>query len=231
MDNRLGLPLEQPSLVTLLADRVRTGISEGQFAEGEKLSEADLAKELGVGRTTVREALRVLTAEKLLEKEPRKTWRVRSFSEHTVWEVATARAAIEGLAATLATQLLTEEIQERLTKVVSEMKVAANEDSYDEFSELDLHFHRLLLESSGNEILTELWFTIYSYSKLIVGCPQSDNLPMEEIAAGHEAILNAIVSGDPIRAEATVRASIIESYRHLGFHGYPEPWSRQQLGI
>ncbi len=230
-DRRFEVQLEHRTLGIQIADSLRLAIRNGQFEVGEEVSESRLAEQLNVSRATVREALRVLTAEGLLDKEPRKTWRIRRVAPHTVWEVATARAGLEGAAAYMVVQAHCDEAKTLLGEIVDQMQSAADSKEYDAFGSLDLHFHRSILELSGNRVLLELWLTVYAISDLVEGCPEASNLSMQEIVLTHRKILNAMLSGNPELAESVTKNQIIESYGHLDFKGYPEPWSRDELGV
>ena len=228
------ISLEHRSLVTQMVDYLRSAILNGHIALGEELSEVQLAEDLEVSRATVREALRALGSAGLLEKKPRKSWRVREIDGRTVWEVAVVRANVEGLAAYLVTQNITPEAKEALSAIVDDMKSAVRDESHDRFNQADLEFHHTLLELSGNEILKECWLPLHTYSVLILGKRNFMYPSLQEILDHHTPILNAILSEDPELAQAIIKRDIFETYRP--FAQKPEaflaPWgNREQLAV
>lgn len=223
--------LEHRSLVTQLADSLRSAIVKGQFELGEELPEVRVAQEFNVSRTTVREALRILSAEGFLEKKPRGTWRIRQLSESTIWEAVTVRANLEGLAAYLACQLMTSESEEILRQIIGDMEASAKRDDYEAFSEADLRFHRTLVRLADNDVLETVWWMTYVYSVLMVSSRAGTIPSLHKIQDDHRRSLEAIVSGDPREAELVVKTQIFESYRRGDYDKHPEPWSREEHSI
>lgn len=219
----MQVTLERRSLVSQVADHLRHAIISGQFQTGEKLPEAALAQQYSVGRSTLREALRMLSAEGLLEKEPQKTWRVRQISERTIWEVAVVRSTLESLAAYLAVQRLSSEAAGKLTAAIEEMESASMRDDLEGFNTADMKFHRILLEASDNQILLECWSTLAKYCQLLLAGGKAKDSP-EVTVSTHKAVLRALLGGDPQGAALTIRNQIYESYRRPIYDECPEPW-------
>lgn len=220
--------LEQRSLVVQLADNVRGMIIQGRFGVGDEISEIHLADLFSVGRTTVREALRILTGEGFLEKDPRKTWRVKRLSDETIWEVAVVRAALEGLAAYLAAQLLTPKAEQQLRDAVEQMEKMANLNDLERFSEADLAFHLTLVDLADNRILGTCWRTIYAYSVLMIADRQKHKDDLEATVKMHWEMLDAILSRDAGLAKNTIRTKIFETYRRPDYGKRPQPWPAEE---
>ncbi len=95
------MKIEKLSFADRATDLLRAEIVQGRLAPGTRLTEIDLATQLGTGRGTVRAALAALEAEDLIVKQPYTGWAVRDISQKTLWETYTLRCALEGLADTL----------------------------------------------------------------------------------------------------------------------------------
>src|SRR5690606_6928498 len=102
--------LESRSLAQQAAEVVRRRILSGEIKPGEKLREEKLAGELGISRPPLREALRLLESEGLLEALPRRGVTVAPLSEKDAWEIATLRSALERTAMELALPVSPEQL-------------------------------------------------------------------------------------------------------------------------
>ncbi|WP_117237567.1 GntR family transcriptional regulator [Thermus sediminis] len=178
----------------------------GRFAPGERLSEPLLAKELGVSRTPVREALMRLAEEGLVELVPGKGARVRVFTPEEVEEVYGARALLEGEAAREAALRAT---PWELSQLEAALKAIdeAPEGDYPEQMRRDLEFHRTLVRLSGNKTLYGLYEDLLATLALVRSA-----VPMlsqeEATRREHQAILEALRARDPEGARRAVEAHV-----------------------
>jgi len=226
MAETVGIPLDRRTLVMQLADALRDAILQGKFELGAELQEARLSDEFRVGRGTLREALQLLYAEGLIEKEPRKAWRVRKSSDKAAWEVVTLRATLEGLAAHLAAQQMTAASTQQLQSIIADMESAAASGDTEGVNAADFRFHRTVVELSDNEVLLRMWLTIRGYSWLLLAnSPRKDLYPPSERVRLHRQLLDALCSGSPDRAEQAFKQQIYETAAVPGFASLPKPWS------
>jgi DNA-binding GntR family transcriptional regulator len=147
--------------------RLRERITTGQLAPGSVVSEASLAKDLGVSRTPIGEALRRLSHEGLVEQVPRYGTIVREVSTSELVELFEIREALEGMAATKAAERMTPEALEELDALCLTIEVELDSaqstgktrlegESLSRFLAADLAFHMLIIASAGNRRLTDL---------------------------------------------------------------------------
>ena len=151
-------PLQAPrSLAEDAADRIREQILAGGFRQGEHLVEARIAEQLNVSRGPVREALKLLRAEGLVEEEPRRGTFVARLDGADVREIYQVRAAVEGQAAKiLASSRPAAELEEmRSFAAAIDRAIAAGDVA--EVSRADLAFHEALCRLSGNARLAEVF--------------------------------------------------------------------------
>jgi DNA-binding GntR family transcriptional regulator len=195
----------------VLGDQVKEHIVEailnGEFKSGERLVASTVARRLGVSQAPVREALRDLVLLGFLETEPFKGTTVRSFTAKELYEVYTVRAALESLAARLAAEKLTDEDVETLRGVLDEMIHAAQERDEKRMVRLDNRFHETILQISGNDLLYQLWQVLqFGYWTIVTTRTSTSNL--EELARRHNALLDALISRNPKKAEVAMRSHI-----------------------
>lgn len=147
-------------LRTGLADQIREfiveGISAGRWEPGERIVERRIATELGVSQGPVREALRQLEAQRLIETLPNRGARVRAFTEQDLGEIFPVRAGLERTAAELALPRLAERMGalEEHNRLLAE--AAAGDDLVAQMR-LSIAFHREIVETAGNRLLMAVW--------------------------------------------------------------------------
>lgn len=178
-----------------------------KYKPGDKLVESALAKELNVSQTSIREALRSLIAMGFLESEPFKGITVRSLSREDLWEVYTVRAALESLAATNAAKRITDSEISELEKICEEMIQAGKAGDIPKRTRLNIHFHKAVIQASGNKLILKLFENLQFGSWSIMTGNLSTMDPVE-MASRHRKLIDAIKSRDPERAGRTMREHI-----------------------
>ncbi|SHM20176.1 transcriptional regulator, GntR family [Caldanaerovirga acetigignens] len=135
---------------------LRQAIISGDLKPGERLMEVQLAEEMGVSRTPVREAIRKLELEGLVVMIPRKGAYVAGLSLKDAADVFEIRQALEGLAAALAAERITEEEIESLEKILVEINEAAEKEDVDMVIKKDAEFHQILFKATRNDRLVQI---------------------------------------------------------------------------
>ncbi|MFI9270150.1 FadR/GntR family transcriptional regulator [Kitasatospora sp. NPDC052896] len=209
------------SLVDLAIEQLREQLAAGAWAVGERIpTEHELAEQLQVGRNTVREAIRVLVHAGMLVSRQGEGTFVRSTSDPAsvlrgvqrsgVRDVLEVRAALEAEAARLAAVRHTAEDLERMRAALAreaEVIAAHSERVAREATvEHDLEFHTAVVEAAHNPALAELYRYFSASVREAMHTAFGDHEMPEVVVATHEALVDAIESGDPERAEAACRA-------------------------
>lgn len=145
------LPLRDVVFITL-----RDAILKGDLQPGERLMEISLAKQLGVSRTPIREAIRMLEKEGLAVTEPRRGARVAGMTEKDLNDVLEVRDALDELTVKDACERMTDEDFEKLEKALSEFKIKVSEKKIKEIVEADEAFHNVLYEAARNPKLFDI---------------------------------------------------------------------------
>lgn len=214
---------------TTLADEVATKlvdlITAGEYRIGDRLpSEAELSRQLDVGRSSMREAVRTLQASGYLRStQGRGVFVVNDRAQtigpieqslvggYTMSDLFDTRVALESKAAELAAArpTATDEFDEILTAA------SAPEIGYPEFVALDGRFHRQVAVASGNPLLLHLWESIAplfeEYSLRVVGLPGR----RERAHSDHLAIADAVVAGDTDAAASLAAEHVMQVRREL----------------
>lgn len=217
---------------------IRSRITAGKLSPGEVVSEAALAKELGLSRTPVGEALRRLSHEGLVDQIPRYGTVVRRLSSQDLRELFELREALEGMAASKAAKRITAEAIEQLTALCESIDAeidgarsmgqkAMEGDALERFLEADMAFHMLIISAAQNRRLTELLEQTRSISSMFHARRGLHSIErVVDANQWHRRILTAIVDRDPEAASKLVvqhiRHSCEQSLRSTELSGAPD---------
>lgn len=199
----------------LLSDRVylrvRTAITEGAFSPGDRLVEYRIAQDLGVSQAPVREAMRRLRAEGIVEGTKRGATFVRAMSREQMRDVYEVRTELECMAARrAATRQPTVEDLSGLQTTLRSLMVAAKTEDVSRFVDLDLAVHREVFRLSGSPALAAAAAPLLAQTgAFVIHTGQVHLQDPVRTARLHRPIYNAIKSGDPGRAEAAIRRHVL----------------------
>jgi DNA-binding GntR family transcriptional regulator len=213
---------EHQQLQDVVAERLRAQISAGKLMPGEWLRQERLAAELGTSYTPIREALKQLEAEGLVEHVPYHGVRVVQFSADDVEDIYTIRSVLEGLAAASAAGRLTGEQLAELCALHEQM--SAHPGDIERMREWNRQFHQIIIEASGRTYLIRTLKAVWTWSPAMLwsqfahlpGMP--DNERAEEDNAEHAEILRALEAHDAAAAERAMRSHIDRAWRALVAH-------------
>jgi len=182
------------SLGKTVADELRRQILRGQHKPGERLVEDKLSSELGVSRVPIREALRTLAAEGLVDLPPRRGASVALLSPAIAHDLVEVRATLEGLNARLAARHRAPGIIAELQQVLTEGNAAARSGSVDDLVRLNGAFHDKLAQAGRNSILWDIMRTLRERTSLVFAANTSrrSRADWDE----HSRILAAVIDGD-----------------------------------
>lgn len=130
----------------IVTDYLRSAIISGRFGPGERLNQDDIATSLGVSRMPVREALRILESEGLVELQPHRSAVVVSLRPEDIKEIFGIRAMLEAGALELSAPCLSDETIARLSRIFAEMEKALQHYDGDSWLKLNSDFHSAMLE-------------------------------------------------------------------------------------
>lgn len=197
---------------------IRENILNGVYEENEELREIPIAKELGVSRTPVREALRQLELEGLVKIVPNKGACVTGITKEDVKDIYAIRSMLEGLCARWATEHITDEQIEELeeTIVLAEYYLHnGKKEQSQQVTELDGKFHQILYSASNSRILNHVLSDFHKYVRMARKASVTDKARAEKSIAEHKSILEAVKEKNPERAEALANAHMMNVMKNL----------------
>ena len=183
-----------------IADIIRKRIIYQELEPGQKIVEQDLAKEFKTSRAPIREALRQLELEGLVNIIPNKGAYVTGISDKDVHDIYMIRSMLEGLCVRWATEHITQEQLEELDEIILLSEYHMDKGHSDQLTELDGRFHQILYEASQSRILDHVLSDFHKYVQLA----RRASVKTEERAIKsideHNEILNAIKAKDAEKA-------------------------------
>jgi len=188
--------------------RIRALIVSLDLPPGAVVSEPELMERLGLGRTPIREALRTLAREKLVEVYPRRGIFVSPVNVRDLAGLSEARIVLESFAARCAAERATSEDREAAQALLDELPDPT--DGHDERTliELDQRIHRHVYRCAHNPFI-ESTLNEYYVLTLRIWFLALDRVPrLEHAVTEHRELLEAICDGDPGRAEVAMRRHI-----------------------
>ncbi|MGH0348826.1 GntR family transcriptional regulator [Sinorhizobium meliloti] len=203
-----------PRFLTTLRDHVhrtlRTAILSGRFAPDERVNERQLAEQLGVSTTPIKEALRQLETEGLVETLPRRGVLIR-FNASWAEEMILARAALESMIAHLAAKRIEKDEIQKLQEIVTRMANATEHGIADDLISLNETFHEQIHIASRCQYLSRMIERQQFYDGSIRRVIHSDPLECDKALAEHTSIAAAIISNDSDKAERVMRDHVVRS--------------------
>jgi DNA-binding GntR family transcriptional regulator len=205
----------------LVVDRVRADILEGKLASGTWVRQERIAKELGVSQMPVREALRELAAEGLVEHAPYRGVRVACLTAEDAEDLFAARAAVEALAAHAAAERITPEEIAELKRLNREMKQRLAPKHLAKYRELNRRFHTVLYTASRRPFLIRTLHQFWSAfpTMLLTRFEETAIHPIPgrdaEDLAEHLSIVEALERHDPKATVQAVRVHLEKTSRRL----------------
>jgi len=195
----------------IVYEELKRQILTGEIAPGTRMMEVELADEMGVSRTPVREAIRKLEKEGLVAIEPRRGAYAADISIKDMLDVLEVRQDLEGMVASLAAQKSNDEERAEIRKLVDEYSMAVESRNVDKIIEEDEKFHEYLVQCSGNKSLIQLVSQVQDLALRFRYIYYDDFTRFAAQPKEHHEICEAICSGDKDKA----RHAMEEHIAHL----------------
>ena len=211
-------------------------IINGRILPGQRLTEENIAKELGVSRIPVREAFREMTRQGILILEPRKGARVATWDVNYLDDFGNVRIMIEGEAIKEAAERASNREFKQLIPLIENMQNAYDQNRLDDATEWDLKFHKQIVELSRNPVLISLYDSILLRIKMfmivekyIYPPPHGYGIAADE----HRSVVNSLLDGDEHQSRDLLQnhlsraiSELINRIRKLGTNAYDDYPSR-----
>jgi DNA-binding GntR family transcriptional regulator len=192
----------------VIFDTIRQAIITGELKPGERLMEVQLAEKMGVSRTPIREAIRKLELEGLVEMLPRKGALVADLSIKDMMDVLEVRTSLDGLATVLASQRIKPEEIKELKNVQAQFANYVEKENLQGTIKKDVEFHDIIYKASRNDklilIANNLREQVYRFRVIYL----KDFISPKEIVKEHAEICDAVTRGDTETAEILAQRHI-----------------------
>jgi DNA-binding GntR family transcriptional regulator len=192
----------KPSMAGQITEAIRNLITNGDLNPGDRVVESRIARELGVGQPTVREALVALEHQGLVFRKANQGCVVTSLSRGEIAQGLRIRAELEVLAVELAVENAPDEEIRGLLEITAKMKAAARQKSVQRFFTEDLLFHKALWVASGNiflpKVLSQVMLPLLAF--LYIRNLRHHSIDMVASAEAHDEIVDGILTRDKNRA-------------------------------
>jgi DNA-binding GntR family transcriptional regulator len=180
-------------------------IVQGHYRPGERIVEFQLAKELGLSQSPVREALRELAAVGIVTMHPRRGARVRMPSAKELADVSVVRSEVDALAARLAAGRIPDATLDALEALIEEMLAALARGDFSGVTDADVRFHELIADASENHALERAFDQLAPFARTFITLTLP-GVDVHDIVLQHRPILAALRAHDAPGAADAARS-------------------------
>lgn len=198
---------------------IREDILSGRYEQNTELKEAAIGAELGVSRTPVREALRQLELEGLVNIIPNRGAYVNMITAKDVQDIYVIRSMLEGLCARWATECITSEQLDDLEETLCLSEYHTKKENYEKLYELDSLFHEQLYQASGSRILNHVLSDFHDYVKQVRKATIASETRSVKSTEEHRAIFEAIRLRDADQAEELAKQHVKRTIESIQVYG------------
>ena len=202
------------SLADQVFEKLENDIIQGIYPKGEILTELKLVEQLGVSRTPIREALRRLEQERLIE-DAGKGSKVLGITEDDLLDIMNIRERIEGLAAYYATINMTDEGRAELSHIVDLQEFYFNKNDPDHLRQVDDEFHDAICRLSKRTVITDTLIPLHRKTRRFRRIAMEDRERTAKTTQEHRDIYEAIMAGDALLAKKLTKAHIANAKDHM----------------
>lgn len=192
----------------VIFNTLRDAIIVGELKPGERLMEVKLADKMGVSRTPVREAIRKLELEGLVNMLPRKGAHVADLSVKDIVDVLEVRATLDGLATSLSASRITDEELKELKHINLQFIGFIEKENLQGSVKKDVEFHDIIYRSSRNDKLMQIVSNLREQVQRFRVIYLKDYKSPKELIKEHIDIYDAIYSRDPEKAQQMAQRHI-----------------------
>ncbi|WP_299571105.1 GntR family transcriptional regulator [uncultured Williamsia sp.] len=187
---------------------IRAAILDGSYGPGARLGEAELAQLTEASRTPVREALRQLEVEGLVEVLPHRGARVSAFTADDLDEIYDLRMTLEALAAGRAATRITPDRIDRMAQLCDEMEAAAAAGQLDAVAAANVAFHGIVREASASTRLTSMLAAVTQLPLMMRTFHRYAPDDLRRSAGHHRELVSALRARDEVWADAVMRSHV-----------------------
>jgi len=200
------------------AEAIVLGVASGALQPGQRLVEVELARLLQMSRVPLREALKILEAQGIVESTPHRGTHIATFDETRIDEICTARIALEKIAMRGAMEAYRRDpaLIARLDRILGAMERAAQHLEWIEISKADLDFHREICRASGNAIVQKLWDALARHVIIVFGKEIRSERDAKAIVPQHKRLRDILAAGKVEALDDELDQHILRLQRRKG---------------
>ena len=203
--------LQSSSLPMLMQEEIERLIMTGELPVGSRINESELSQRFNTSRGPIREALRALEEAGLVRNEKNRGVFVREIAFEEADEIYELREALEEIIGRRVALAIQPDAVERLRAMVDAMRSAAQAQDVEQYAQLNLQFHEILLDTAGSKKLTETYKRLVKELHLFRMRALDSGGGLRVSADEHRDIVEAIASGDPDVAGRALRQHVAGS--------------------
>ena len=194
------LPIKNTSIREQTVDTLREAILTGELKPGQTLIEMDLSRQLGVSRAPIREALRILNSEGLVETIPYHGTTVGRLTKEDIEEIYSMRILLETFAVERIISMNNNEHIERLMELYEQMLDAGKNNDLKAVNRIDRDFHDTIISMSQHNLLEMMWQMVTMKVRQVMALRNMRNSDLTQIACRHLPIIEEIRLGNVVEA-------------------------------
>jgi DNA-binding GntR family transcriptional regulator len=201
------------SISDLAKRRIQVWIIKGEYQPGQQLKEEEIATRLDISRPPVREAFKMLEAEGLVIRKPRRGVFVTEMTQKDVWEAYTLKAALYEMAMDLAMNSINEFQTRELEAIVQQMEtcVAAEPVELLQYQEYHQNFHNLIMLISGHDRLEKISASIHNQVSRFSYKSLQNSAHLNSSVRYHRQIIKAVIARDTVSACRLMKEHVLEA--------------------
>lgn len=203
--------LQSSSLPMLMQEEIERLIMTGELPVGSRINESELSQRFNTSRGPIREALRALEEAGLVRNEKNRGVFVREIAFEEADEIYELREALEEIIGRRVALAIKPDAVERLRAMLDAMRSAAQAQDVEQYAQLNLQFHEILLDTAGSKKLTETYKRLVKELHLFRMRALDSGGGLRVSADEHRVIVDAIASGNPDIAGPALRKHVADS--------------------
>lgn len=200
--------VDRQTLPAAVASRLRDLITEGELPAGTRLNERELCDRLGVSRTPLREAFRLLSAEGMVQLQPNRGAQVVALSKEDIAESFEVMSALEALSGELACRRITDEEVGEIRALTFEMLACHARKDLQAYYRLNHAIHDLINRAADNRLLTQVYATLNLRIQNLRFRSNFDQAKWDKAAQEHADMVEALAARDGMRLAAILRGHL-----------------------
>ncbi|HDK27383.1 MAG TPA: GntR family transcriptional regulator [Candidatus Atribacteria bacterium] len=198
-----------------VAADIKRAITNGIIKPGERINETQIARDMGISRSPVREALQELKKEGVVINIPYKGTYVNLLGKKDIEDMYVIRGLLEAYAIEKVIENKNEKILRCLSKNVEDIEKDVEKKQLKELVGNDIEFHRNICNFSGNKKLIDIWEGFQTQIKVLINLESSFYERFQLLAVEHRELLSLIIEGKVKRAQEKIKAHILQALDFL----------------